>query len=34
MYERNIEARLRNNYCRGQAIRVIYSECVSVTLVI
>ena len=34
MYERNIEARSRNHCCRGKAVRVAYSECVSTALVI
>jgi hypothetical protein len=33
-YKRVIKARSRNSYCRGRAISVTYSECVSVTLVI
>jgi hypothetical protein len=32
-YKRNIEARSRNHSCRGKAISIIYSECVSVALV-
>ena len=32
--ERNIEVRSRNHCCRGKAIRVTYSERVSVALVI
>ena len=32
--ERNNEARPRNYYCCGKAIRMTYSECVSVVLVI
>ena len=31
---RNIVARSRNQYCRGIAINITYSECVSVALVI
>jgi hypothetical protein len=34
MYKRNIKERSRNHYCRGQAIGITYSECVSVALVI
>jgi hypothetical protein len=34
MYKRNIEARSRNHCCRGKAISITYSECVSVALVI
>jgi hypothetical protein len=30
----NIEARSRNHCCRGRAISITYSECVSVALVI
>jgi hypothetical protein len=30
---RNIEARSRNNCCRGKAINITYSECVSAALV-
>ena len=33
-YKRNIEARSRNHCCRGKAVSVTYSECVSVALVI
>jgi hypothetical protein len=33
-YKSNIEARSRNNLCRGRAIRITYSECVFVVLVI
>jgi hypothetical protein len=33
-YKRNIGARSRNNFCRGKAISVTYSECLSVSLVI
>jgi hypothetical protein len=33
-YERNIEARSRNRCCRGKTVRITYSECVSVALVI
>jgi hypothetical protein len=33
-YKRNIEARSRNHCCRGKAISITYSECVSVALVI
>jgi hypothetical protein len=29
-----IEARSRNHFCRGKAIRITYSECVFVALVI
>jgi hypothetical protein len=32
--QRNIEALLGNNWCRVNAIRYAYSECVSVALVI
>jgi hypothetical protein len=32
-YETNIEARRRNNCCRGQAASITYSECVFVALV-
>jgi hypothetical protein len=32
--QRNIEARSRNHFCRGKAISVTYSKCVSVALVI
>jgi len=31
---RNIEARLGNHCCRGKAVIINYSECVSVALVI
>ena len=31
---RNVEARSRNHYCRGKAMSITYSECVSVALVI
>jgi hypothetical protein len=34
MYKRNIEARSRNQCCRGKAISITYSEFVSVALVI
>jgi hypothetical protein len=34
MCKRNIEARSRNHCCRGKAISITYSECVSVALVI
>ena len=34
MYKRNIDARSRNHCCRGKAISITYSECVSVALVI
>jgi hypothetical protein len=34
MYKRNNQARSRNSCCRGKAIGVTYSECVSVALVI
>jgi len=30
--KRNDEERSRNHYCRGKAIRITYSECVSVAL--
>jgi hypothetical protein len=30
---RNIEARSRNHFCRGKAVTITYSECVSVALV-
>jgi hypothetical protein len=33
-YKRNIEARSRNHCCRGKAVSITYSECVSVALVI
>jgi hypothetical protein len=33
MYKRGIEARLLNHRCRGKAISITYSECVSVALV-
>jgi hypothetical protein len=33
-YKRNIEARSWNHCCRGKAISVTYSECVSVALII
>jgi len=33
-YKRNIEARSRNHSCRGAAICIAYSDCVSVALVI
>jgi hypothetical protein len=33
-YKRNIEVRSRNDCCRGKAISITYSECVSVALVI
>jgi hypothetical protein len=33
-YKRNIEARSRNNCCRGKAINITYSKFVSVALVI
>jgi hypothetical protein len=32
-YERSIETRSRNHCCRGKAISITYSECVSVALV-
>jgi hypothetical protein len=32
--QRNIEARSRNHCCRGKAISITYSECVSVALAI
>jgi hypothetical protein len=32
--KRNIKARSRNHYCRGKAISITYSECVSVALII
>ena len=34
VYKRNTEARSRINCCRGKAIIIAYSECVSVALVI
>jgi hypothetical protein len=34
MYKRNIEARSRNHCRRGKAISIVYSECVSVALII
>jgi len=33
-HKRNIKARSRNHYCREKTIRITYSQCVSVTLVI
>jgi len=33
-YKRNIERRSRNDYCRGKAKSITYSECVSIALVI
>jgi len=33
MHKRNIEARSRNNCCRGKPINITHSECVSVALV-
>jgi hypothetical protein len=33
-YKRSIEVRSRNHCCRGKAISITYSECVSVALVI
>ena len=33
-YQRNIKTRSRNHCCRGKAISITHSECVSVTLVI
>jgi len=33
-FKRNIETRSRNHCCRGKAISITYSECVSVALVI
>jgi hypothetical protein len=33
-YRPNIQARSRKHCCRGKAIRITYSECVSVALVI
>ena len=33
-YKRNIEARSRNHSCRGRAICIVHSDCVSVALVI
>jgi hypothetical protein len=32
-YKRNIGAHSRNHYCRGKALSITYSECVSVSLV-
>ena len=32
-YKRNIQVRSRNHCCRGKAIGITHSECVSVTLV-
>jgi hypothetical protein len=32
-YKRNTEVRSRNHCCRGKAVNIIYSECVSVALV-
>jgi hypothetical protein len=32
-HKRNIEARLRNNCCRGKPINITHSECLSVALV-
>jgi hypothetical protein len=34
MCKRNVQARSRNHCCRGKAISVTYSECVSVVLII
>jgi len=34
MYKRNIEVRSRNHCRRGRAISIVYSECLSVALVI
>jgi len=34
VYKRNIEARSRDQCCRGKAISVTYSQCVSVALFI
>ena len=34
MYKGNMEARSRNPFCRGNAINITYSECVSLALVI
>ena len=34
MFKRTAEGHLRNNPCGGKAIRITYSECVSVSLVI
>jgi hypothetical protein len=34
MFKRKIEARSHNYFCRGKAISITYSECVSVALVI
>jgi hypothetical protein len=33
-YKRNIEARSRNRFCRGKTVSIVYSKCVSVSLVI
>jgi len=33
-YKRNIEARSHNEFCSGQAINIIYPECLSVALII
>jgi hypothetical protein len=33
-YKRNIDARSRNHCCRGKAISITHSECVSVALLI
>ena len=33
-YKRNIETRLRNHCCRGKALSIMYSGCMSVALVI
>jgi hypothetical protein len=34
VYKRNIETRLRNHCCRGKALSITYSRCMSVALVI
>jgi hypothetical protein len=34
MYKCDIEAHLHNHFCRGKAISITYSECVSEALVI
>ena len=33
-YKRDTEARSRTHFCRGKAISITYSECVSIALVI
>jgi hypothetical protein len=34
MYKGNIDGRSHYHYCRGKAINITYSECVSLALVI